>query len=118
MRGHSREKFEIDGEKLRAEIEQRGLKISQIERDCGFGQSTFNHYVNKNYITKMAREMIALRYNIQFDTYKKVEEAPQVENQVVEVVQHHSLTEEDWKQLYKVIYSATYEAMKRALSGE
>lgn len=113
MRG-ARERFEIDGAKLRAEIEQRGLKISQIERDCGFGQSTFNHYINKNYISKVAREMIAMKYNIQFDSYKKeeVKEVPAV----VEVVQHSVFTEEDLQKLYQVIYSATYAAVKRAWS--
>ena len=116
--GYSREKFEIDGQKLREEFKKRNLSLTQVEKECGFGQSTMSHWCSKNYITKMVREMLALRYNIQFDTYKKVEEVPQVENQVVEVVQHHSLTEEDWKQLYTVIYSATYEAMRRALSGE
>ena len=117
--GYSREKFEIDGQKLREEFKKRNLSLTQVEKECGFGQSVLSHYCAKNYITKMVREMIALRYNIQFDTYKKVEEAPQIENQVVE---KPLFTKEDWAQFYKemseVIYSATYKAMKRALSGK
>lgn len=113
--GYSREKFEIDGQKLREEFKKRNLSLTQVEKECGFGQSTMSHYCSKNYITKMVREMLALRYNIQFDTYKKVEEAPQIESQPIE---KPLLTEEDWEHLHKVIYSAMYEAMKRALSGE
>jgi len=113
--GYSREKFEIDGQKLREEFKKRNLSLTQVEKECGFGQSTMSHCCSKNYITKMIREMLALRYNIQFDTYKKVEEVPQIESQSIE---KPILTEEDWEHLYKVIYSATYEAMKRALSGE
>lgn len=110
----SAKSFEIDGEKLRAEFKKRNLTLAQVERECGFGQSTVSNYCSKNYVTNVVREMLALRYNIQFDTYKKVEdEAPQVE-----VVPQHIFTEEDWERLYKVIYSATYEAMKIALSGE
>lgn len=110
--------FDIDGDKLRAEFKKRQLSFSQVERDCGFGQSTVSHFCTKHYISKIAVEMFAMKYNIQFDTYKKVEETPKVENPVVEVVQNPMFSEEDWKQLYKVIYSATYKAMIRALSGE
>lgn len=109
----SRERFEIDGAKLREEFKKRNLSYAQAERECGFGQSVLSHYCAKNYITKMAREMLALRYNIQFDAYKKIEEQNEAP-----VVQRSSFTEEDWERLYKVIYSATYEAMKQALSGE
>jgi len=111
--GYSREKFEIDGQKLREEFKKRNLSYAQAERECGFGQSVLSHYCTKNYITKMAREMLALRYNIPFDAYKKVDE----QNEPI-VVQHTSFTDDDWKRLYEVIYSATYEAMRRALSGE
>lgn len=117
MRG-SRERFEIDGEKLREEFKKRGLSFSQVERECGFGQSTVSHYCSKNYVTKVVKEMFAMKYHIPFDAYKKVEEVPQVENPIIENVQRPFFTEEDWERLYKVIYSATYEAMKQALSGE
>lgn len=108
--------LEIDGQKLREEFKKRNLSLTQVERECGFGQSVVSHYCTNNYVTKLAIEMFALKYNIQFDTYKKVEEVPQVENQVVEVIQRTSFTDDDLQKLYQVIYSATYAAMKRALN--
>ncbi len=116
MRG-SREMFDINGEKLREEFKKRNLKAAQVEKECGFGQSVVNHYIAKNYISKLAKEMFAVKYNIPFEAYK-VDEPKEEKKEVVEVVQHTTFSEEDWKQLYKVIYSATYEAMKHALAGE
>jgi len=108
--------FDIDGQKLREEFKKRNLSAIQVEKECGFGKSTVNHYCSENRISKLAVEMFAMKYNIPFDSYKKVEEIPQVENQIVKVVQHTSFTEDDLQKLYQVIYSATYAAMKRALS--
>ena len=110
----TRRMYEIDGVKLREELKKRNLTGKQVETECGFGISVINHYIRDNRISKMAVEILRMKYNILFDDYKIDEVKP--ESPVTEVVQVSSINEDDWKQLYKVIYSATYEAMKRALS--
>lgn len=51
-------------------------------------------------------------------TLKKEEYVPEEVTVPVNESVTPVLTADDWEHLYKVIYSATYEAMKRALSGE
>ena len=104
----------IDGKKLRREIMNRGLTSGEIAVGCGVSTTTINTYIRKNSITPAIKELLGMKYNIPYDSYR-------VNNSIKnepEVVQHSSFTEEYWERLYKVIYSATYEAMKQALSGE
>ena len=52
-------------------------------------------------------------YNIKFDDYKVPEEVTEVEEVKTTEL---TITEEVSKALYDIIYSAVYEAVKRALS--
>ena len=113
----SYKKVVIDGSKLRNELKKRKLSFSDVERECGFGQSAISHYVRGNYINSMVASILNLKYNIKLEDIEiksEVEEKPAV----IENVQPKGFTEEQLNQLHKTIYSAVYEAMKKALNGE
>ena len=60
----------------------------------------------------LVADALEAKFNIKKEEYVPEEITVPVSESVA------SFTEEDWERLYKVIYSATYEAMKKALSGE
>ena len=106
--------IKIDGDKLYQQIKERGLTPAKICRDVGVNSGYFS---NAKFRSSMANMMIVLlesRYGIPRDTYVVTEEE---EVNVVEVVQHDDFfSDENQQKLYKLVYSAVYNAMKRALS--
>ena len=105
----------IDGERLRAELEKRQLKQTIVSCQIGYEASYLNKCITFNKIARPAINLLQINYGISFDDYKRIEEETK-EPQMVEVVQQIGFSEEEQRILYKIIYSAVYEAMKRALS--
>ena len=108
--------IKIDGDKLYAQLKERGLFPSKIAAEVGVNSGYFS---NAKYRGSMANMMIVLlesRYGIPRDTYV-IKEEVESEQPVVEVISREDFfTEENQKTLYKIIYSAVYNAMKLALS--
>lgn len=101
----------INGEKLRKEFEARKLKMSYVSEECGFEKSYFSKCARENKIGKPAIALLDRLYNIRLDDYD-VEDETRIETINTEPV----LTEEVSKVLHDIIYSAVYEAVRRALS--
>ncbi len=108
----------INGEALRAELKKRGLLGVTVSKAIGYDQTYISHAIRHNTIAKTAMMLLQTMYNINPDIYVVKEEPKpeEVKAEVVEVVQHSGLTDDDFQKLYKVIYTAVYEATKRALS--
>lgn len=108
----------INGEALRLGLKKRGLLGVTVSKAIGYDQTYISHAIRGNRIAKSAVLLLQTMYNINPDIYV-VKEEPKPEEakaEVVEVVQHSGFTDDDFQKLYKVIYSAVYEATKRALS--
>lgn len=108
----------INGDALRNEFKIRKITLVEASLKLGYDASYLSHAVRDGLIRRSAMLLIQAMYNIDPDIYV-VKEEPKVEEakaEVVEVVQHSGLTDDDFQKLYKVIYSAVYEATKRALS--
>lgn len=106
----------INGEVLRAEFNTRGVTLLDASVKIGYDESYLSKAIRQGLMPKSTMLLIQAMYNIDPEIYLIKEEPEKVETSVVEVVQHTGLTEEDFQKLYKVIYTAVYEATKRALS--
>ena len=106
--------IEIDGEKLRKEFEVRNLKLMDASNKCGFEQTYFSKSCRMNRITKPAMNLLQQMFNIRYEDYK-IDEPEQIEE--TEVKENPiTITEDVSKALYDIIYSAVYEAVKKAWS--
>ncbi len=106
--------IKIDSDKLYQQIKERGLTPVKICRDVGVNTGYFSNAKSRGTIANMMIVLLESRYGIPRDTYVVTEEE---EVNVVEVVQHDDFfSEENQQKLYKLVYSAVYNAMKRALS--
>lgn len=108
----------IDGEKLYKEIKERGLTTARICRDLGVNSGYFSNAKYRGSIANLAVVVLESRYGIPRETYiiKEEQENPV---QVVEVVKEKDtdfFSDENMHKFYQVIYSAVYEAVKKAWS--
>ena len=110
--------IQIDGEALRREFRVRNVWLKDASANLGYDPSYLSKASKVGRISKSAMLLIQAMYNINPDIYVVKEEpkSEEVKAEVVEVVQHSGLTDDDLQKLYKVIYTAVYEATKRALS--
>lgn len=108
----------INGEALRLELRKRGLLGVTVSKAIGYDQTYISHAIKDNRVARSAVLLLQTMYNINPDIYVVKEEpkTEEVKAEVAEVVQHVGLTDDDFQKLYKVIYTAVYEATKRALS--
>lgn len=107
----------INGDALRNEFKIRKITLIDASLKLGYDASYLSHAVRDGLMRRSAMLLIQAMYNIDPDIYVVKEEpkAEEVKAEVVEVVQHSGLTDDDLEKLYKVIYSAVYKATKRAL---
>ena len=103
----------IDKEKLQKCFKRRGVTQAEVQRIIGVGTTYFSSSFETNRISVLVADALEAKFNIKKEEYVPEEVTVPVNESVTPV-----LTADDWEHLYKVIYSATYEAMKRALSGE
>ena len=107
----------IDGEKLYKEIRERGLTTVKLCKDLGVNSGYFSNAKYRGAIANLAVVALESRYGIMRDSYIIKEEDTAV--QVVEVVKEKEtdfFSEENMQKFYQVIYSAVYEAVKKAWS--
>ena len=103
----------IDKTKLQVCFKRRGLTQADVQRTIGVGTTYFSSSFETNRISKLVADALEAKFNIKYEEY-----APERASTSVNATTLTLFTEKDWEHLYKVIYSATYEAMKQALSGE
>lgn len=108
------ERFQIDGAKLRKAIAQRGMTFADVDRAMGHGSAYTSKIVSQGYYTKPARIMYEKLFGISYEDIKPdTQEEPE---QTAEPV--GGGTALDMEGLYKTIYGAVYEAVKRAWEND
>lgn len=105
--------MEIDGVKLRHEFEVRNISLKDASNKCGFEDSYFSNVCSAGKITKPASNLLHMMFNIRYEEYalNEVTEEPRAEE-----LSTLTITEETSKVLYDIIYSAVYDAVKKAWS--
>ena len=99
----------INGDKLRAEIYKRNYSLSSAGAEIGFSENFFVKNCKLNRLSQSHIIVIEKVLGIPFEAYKATPE-PELPN--VKTVPAPL----DYERLYKVIYSAVYEAVKKAWS--
>ena len=105
----------INGESLREELKARGVSLMDASAKIGYEASYLSKATRDGLMPRSTMLLLQAMYNIDPEIYRIKPEIEKVETSVVEVVQHTGLTDDDLEKLYKVIYSATYKAIKQAL---
>lgn len=103
--------IEVDSSKLRKAFEKRNLSYSDIMEVSGLTKNSILNYLKRGEVSKQFLAVMEAVYNIKYDDIKPVET---VSPEVVEVQPAYPVPTFDYDKLYKIIYSATYEAVKAA----
>ena len=114
------ETFPIDGEKLRKEITRRGMTLSEASKLIGRGCSFLNHHLSAGYTNMPTILILEKAFNLPYDAYK-----PDIPEPEPEPPKEHEdelpgqmvfqLPNMNKNDLWKLIYTAVYEATKKAL---
>lgn len=113
--GTNQTMIEIDGEKLRAEIFKRGLTFANASKELGHANTYIGNVIARGLIPSHAAILLKSLYNIDLDSYKKPEIYHQ-ESFIEKLQQQEPIL--DYDRLWKVIYTAVYEAIKKARTEE
>lgn len=100
----------IDGEKLREEFKRRNLRPSEASMELGFSQGIIAAGIRANKLNTVVINGLKLRYSIEPSSYVIQENTFPCNTAKEQSV----FTEEVLQSLHKVIYSAVYEAVKKA----
>lgn len=98
------ESVKVDDEKFRKELKRRGLHITAISKEMGYGKSSISGAIRRGKLHQTQALLIEKMYNIKPEDYAPAEEisggaeVPQV----------------NYNEIYKTIYSAVYNAVKQA----
>ena len=110
---------EISGIKLEAAIASRGMTMQYVSEELGYNPSFIANCKNRNQVNKAVIVGLQSRFGIALDEYK-AEEPPAIvkaleadpENE--EMLQAITVEPIDYDRLWKLVYTATLEAMKKA----
>lgn len=101
----------IDGEKLKKLLDEKKLSRAEVSRRVGYSNSYITCAINRNIIRRYVTDMLDTLYGIKLSDYefvvRNVDEAP---------AQDEQMPDEIWKKLHDCVYSAVYDAVKKALS--
>lgn len=110
--------IEIDGAKLRAEIEKRNLSFTGLSKEIGHSHGYIGTVIARQVISPSTVKLLKTLYNIDLDSYKiqKPEPIPEQLSFIDELKKSEPLI--DYDRLWKVIYTAVFEAIKKARGDE
>lgn len=86
---------------------RRGLKITQMSKDMGYGKSNLGMMVSQGYFNPNVVVVLEALFGIKKEEYELQEEKPEKKEKKKE-------TTLDMNELYKTIYTAVFNAMKQA----
>lgn len=99
--------IEISGERLKTEIYKKNLTLAEAGKQIGVSHGFFNSCIERGTMRQTYALLVENVIGIPVERFQRVEpELPKVKSEPATL---------DYERLYKVIYSATYEAMKKAL---
>ena len=108
---------EISGIKLEAAIASRGMTMQYVSEELGYNPSFIANCKNRNLINKAVIVGLQSCFGIPLDEYK-AEEPPAIvkalEADSEEKLQAITVEPIDYDRLWKLVYTATLEAMKKA----
>lgn len=106
----------INEQKLRREIEKRGLTLVQVSQDMGRGKSYMNHVMSDLKISEPTVVQLKLLYNLPYEAYEPDKEPePEPEPEKLDGQMEFKLPPMiGKKELWEIIYTATKKALEDA----
>lgn len=108
--------FNVDAKKLTKLLKKTGKNYSEIARSMGFGESAVSTAVRNGRMSYGMADCLSRLYSIEKEEYEYAEkvEEEKVEPEVVKPIDPKEVFNEVKDDLYKLMYSAVYEAVKKA----
>lgn len=107
--------MKIDGAKLKDKMYEFGFTRHFLAKKLGVSPNTLGYWFEKNIIPISTMKQITEMFDISYEDVKLPEPKPEPEPKPKPVPQNNEKISEEEK-LYRVVFAATYNAMKRALS--
>lgn len=108
----------IDGAKLKDKMYEFGFTRHFLAKKLGVSPNTLGYWFEKNYIPISTMEQITEMFDITYEDVKpperKPEPKPEPRKTPVKIQNNEKISDEE--KLYRVVFAATYNAMKRAMS--
>ena len=105
--------IKIDPDKLTKEFEKRSLVKGDVSEAMGHNRNYMSDTIRRKTISKHAVVFLHKNYNIELKDYGVTQEEKREENPKPEEVFLKDMTD---KQMYRLMYSAVYHAVKKAWS--
>lgn len=107
----------IDGQALAKILKDRGIAVTKASEEVGYHFSNLGRCIKTNHMSKNMAYGIELRYGIPREKFVIPEEKTEPEQMAIDLVpvdKEKPVDPIDYEKLWKVIYTATYEAVKKA----
>ena len=114
----------IDADAFKSAIKATGITLDDLSRKMRYGHSTLSAKIRNGRFTSQDAMLVEMIVGVPFEAYEKKpkhDTTPKVTQMQIETSIERVLDNWnpiDYERLYKVIYSATYEAMKQALTED
>ena len=105
--------IKIDPDKLTKEFKKRNLIKGDVSEEMGHNRNYISDVVRRRTIPKHAAVFLHRNYNIELKDYEAVREEKKVDKPKRE---ERAIKDMADKQMYQLIYSAVYHAVKKAWS--
>lgn len=112
-------RIDIDGMKFRQLLIERELSAAYVSRELGYCDNQVSSVCNEDKISKPMLKALELRFGITYDDIKIDEPEPEpepVDEEKNDISEESNPVSIDMDKLYETIFSATYKAMKQALT--
>lgn len=101
--------IQVKGEELKNYIESKGYNISYVSRESGMSESYLQKALKQNRIGEPVSEVIKQKFNIDVKQFTAQNNKHEQENCNEKAKLY------DYDVLYRIIYNATYKAVKNAM---
>ena len=105
----------INPEKLIEELKKRGLTHNRVSEELGYNRNYITGVLKAGRMGRGARKTLEVLYNIKPEDIAPEKEHAEEPQEPAEGLQG-TFTEEFWGRLYKTMYAAVYEAVRKAWS--
>lgn len=101
--------YPVDGKKMKKLFSERNILLATASKKMGYASNYLSCANNRGELSAAAAHLLQAYFNSYPEAYAPDKEQAEAPKEV-------NTTLTDYKQLYQVIYTAVYEAMKKALN--
>ena len=103
--------LKINSAKLEKELKKRNLTKTEVSKQLGYGETYIVNVTSRGMISEPAAKLLKNLYNIDYDSYKHVQEEPAPEPPAP------TPAAIDYDKLNEILYDAVFRAVRDALKS-